>query len=109
MAFGVLSGKSNGVECADAEGDEVVEDGAGCSGAASGMDDIMDGEVGFDGDFLEGGIDFEVAVEAEVADDGDLQRGVFGGDCLESMGIHCVGGYFWRAWNRLWRKAMLSL
>ena len=49
---------------ADAQCDQIVQDGPGGAELAADMDNIVDGQTGFDGDFR-GRIDLQVAVEAE--------------------------------------------
>jgi hypothetical protein len=90
MAFGVVAGEADGMEGTDAEGDEVIEYGAGGSGLGAHACDVMDGQPGFEGGLLPGGVDLEVPVEAKIAENRDAEVGVAGGDLLESRAVHGV-------------------
>ena len=59
-----------------------------CAGLAAHADHVVDRQPGFNRDFLPGGVDFQVAVQAEVAHHRDAQPGVFIGDIMETRGIH---------------------
>ena len=71
-AFAVVAAKSDRMNGADAEGDEIVENGPGSAGLASDSDDVVNGETGFDRDLGSGWVDFEIAVEAEVSEQEDV-------------------------------------
>jgi len=86
--FAIVAGDADRMDLADAEGDEIVQDGAGGPGLAADTDDVVDGETGLDGDLGAGGVDVEIAVETEVADDGEAEVGVTGGDGVESVRGH---------------------
>lgn len=83
-AFAIASGQGDREDFADSECYEIVENRASASGLAANVGDVMDGETCFDGDFFLGGIDFEIAVEAEVTDQSDSFAWVAPGDVLDS-------------------------
>jgi len=88
VAFAVVAVEANGEEGSNAEGDEIIEDRAGGTGLAADTGDVVDDEIGFDRDFGAGGVDFEIAIEADIAEHGDFELGIVTGDGEESPGIH---------------------
>lgn len=88
VAFAVVAVEADGEEGTNAEGDEIIEDRAGGAGLATDAGDVVDDEIGFDGNFGAGGVDFEIAIEADIAEHGDFELGVVAGDGGESPRIH---------------------
>ena len=100
--FAVVAGDADRAERTNAEGDQVVQDRSGGAGLAADAGDVVDGETGFDGDLAPGGVDVEVAVEAEVSHHGEAERGVAVGEGGQTFGVHAS------CFQRWWMKARLS-
>lgn len=81
------------MDFANAQCDEIIQDGSGGTGLGTNVGDVMDGEVGFDGNFGFRRVDFEIAVEAEIADDCDAELTILAGEGLEAG---CIHGYLSR-------------
>ena len=93
VAFTIVAAEAGDMDGADAEGGEIVEDGAGGAGLGADADDIVDREAGFDGGSpvsAESTL-LEVTVEADIADDGDAEGGVAAGEGMETLGAHGAG------------------
>ena len=60
----------------------------GAAGLSAHVDAVVNGQAGFQGGFLFGGVYLEVAVEAEVAEDGDAQIGVTVNCGTKAVGVH---------------------
>ena len=73
VALAVVAAEADGVDLADPERDQVVEDRAGRARLAADLDDVVDRQAGLDRGLVLGGVDVQVAVEEEVADDADPQ------------------------------------
>ncbi len=67
VALAIGSAKTDRVGLADAEGNKVVEDGAGRPGLAPDLHHVVHGEAGFDRGFGFRGVDVQIPVEEEVA------------------------------------------
>ena len=89
---------------ADAQGAEVVENRARAARLGAHVDHVMHGQAGFEGGFGLGGVDLEVAVEAEISQDAEAEGGIRIGDGLETVEVHASS---WE--SRLCRNTALSL
>ena len=52
------------------------------------IDDVVNGQTGLDRDFRFGWIEVEIAVETEIAGDGDAQFWIIGREAFKSRRIH---------------------
>src|SRR5262245_37546246 len=66
----------------DAERDQIIKNGSGCAWLATDANDIMHWQIRLDGDFLQAGIDFEIAVKADIPNEPDAQLCVARSDFL---------------------------
>jgi hypothetical protein len=87
-ALAILSGKANGVNSADSQGGEVVQNRAGTAGLGPYMNDVVDGQIRLERDFLFGRIDFEITIEAKISNDRDAELRVLPGDELKPKWVH---------------------
>ncbi len=67
---------------------KIVEDGSSPARLGADVDHVVHGQAGFKGNFLLRRIDFQVAVEAEIAKDGDAQAGEMLDDGFETSAVH---------------------
>src|SRR5438046_4054436 len=86
--FAVLAAKSNRMNLTDTERRKIVQDRPGSAWLRTDVDDVVNGQAGFNRDFLPGWIHLEIPVEAEIADDRHAEAGVTVGDLLESGEVH---------------------
>ena len=93
VALAVLATEADRNDPANAEGDKVVEDRPGPARLGADADHVVDGQARLDRGFASCGVDLQVAVQAEITDDRDAQRGVPRRDGSESL-----GGHAWSAW-----------
>ena len=84
-SFAIVAGEADRPKLADAESDEVVENRPGGPRLRADADDVMHRQARLDRRFIPTQIDFEIAVEAEVAEHADAQAGVCRGDFRESF------------------------
>ena len=75
VALAVVAAEADGVDLADPQRDQVVEDRAGRARLAADLDDVVDRQAGLDRGLVLRGVDVQVAVEEEVAHDRDAQPG----------------------------------
>src|SRR6266550_8374291 len=87
-SLAVLATKAHRKNFADAEGDEVVEDRARGAGLRANVDDVVNGQAGFERSLLFARINLEITIETEVADDRDAQGSIARGDLLEAGEVH---------------------
>src|SRR6266699_3895016 len=87
-AFAILPDETDGIDGSDSQRGKVVEDGSSSARLGADIDHVVHGQAGFKGNFLLGRIDFQVAVEAEIAKDGDAQAGVVLDDGFEARAVH---------------------
>ena len=88
VALAVVAAKADGMDLADPEGDQVVEDRAGCTRLAPDLHDVVNRQAGFDRRLGFRGVDMQVPVEKEVAHDADAQLGIAIGDGVKTFGVH---------------------
>ena len=87
-AFAILAGEADRINRADAETDQIVEDRSSSARLAADTHNVIHRQAGFDGRFGFGGIDFEIAVEAKIAQDSDAKGRVTIGQRVKSGRIH---------------------
>src|SRR4051812_37442443 len=88
VTFPIFSTETDGKNFTDPQRDEVVENGARRPGLRANLDDIVNREAPFDGCLRARGINLEVAVETEVAEDGDPEPGIARGEFAQTLGSH---------------------
>ena len=71
VALAVVAAKADGMDLADAEGDQVVEDRARRPRLAPDFDDVVNRQAGFDRRLGFRGVDVQIPVEEEVAHHAD--------------------------------------
>jgi hypothetical protein len=88
VTFSVLAAKADRENFTDAERDEIIEDCSGRARLAADVYHVENIEAGLDRNFRFCRIDFEITIEAKVADHGDTQLRVLRGDFVEAREIH---------------------
>ena len=88
VALAVVAAVANGVNRANLECDQIVEDGAGRPRLAPNGDDVVNGKAGLDRRLGLRGIDMQIAVEKEIAHDADAQLAIPVGELVQSIGVH---------------------
>jgi hypothetical protein len=96
VALAVVAAEADGMDLADAERDEVVEDRPGRARLAADLDHVVHGQAGLDRHLLLRGVDVQVTVEEEVAHDADAQPRIPAGDGGEALGVHARPRRRWR-------------
>ena len=87
-ALAILAAETDGPELAGAESAEVLDDVTGGAGRAAHLGDIVHRQAGLEGGLGLGGIDVEVAVEREIANDADAELRKAGGQGSEALRGH---------------------
>ena len=82
VAFAILTHDGDGMDRADAERDQIVQDSARAAGLTADAGDIVNGKIRFNGNFFERRIDFKVAVKTNIPDEADFETSVLRGDFL---------------------------
>ncbi len=88
VALAVVAAEADGVDLADPERDQVIEDRPGRARLAADLHDVVDRQARLDRRLVPGRVDVQVTVEEEVAHDPDAQLRVPAGDGEESFGVH---------------------
>ena len=88
VSLAVVAAKADGVDLADSESDQVVDDRPGRARLGADLDHIVHLEPGLDRNVFLGGIDVQISIEEEVAHDRDLQSVVTTRDGREAIGVH---------------------
>jgi len=88
MAFAVLACKTDRIDFAYPQGRQVVQDRSRGAGLRSNLDDVMDRKAGFQGRLLLARINFQITIEAEIAEHGDAQPPVTSGDIRKTLRSH---------------------
>jgi hypothetical protein len=96
VALAVVAAEADGMDLADAERDEVIEDRTGRARLAADLDHVVHGQPGLDRRLLLPRVDMQVPVEEEVAHDADAQPRIPSGDGLETLGVHARPRWRWR-------------
>ena len=100
-ALSVVAAKPHRTNHAHAQGGEIVENGSGSARLAAGGHDIVHRQIRLQRDFLPRRIDVEIAVQAEVARHGELERRVPGRQSVKAFTVHADTSSRWRCWMKL--------
>ncbi len=87
VGFAVIARRSQGVQRAGAECGEIIHDGPGRTGTPADGDHLVRAFAGFDARLGDPGVDFEIFVEKEIAEDGNSPRRKAGQQFFESLGL----------------------
>lgn len=90
--FTVVAAVADGEELLNPKGGEISSDISGGPGLAAHLADLMNGQAGFDGGLGLRGIDIEIAIEREIADDTGTERIHLLKQRIEAVGTHGAAG-----------------
>src|SRR4051812_24987082 len=88
VAFTIFPAKTYGEYTAHAKGKEVVENGSRSPGLRTHVDDVVRRATGFNGEFIQRGINLEITIQAEIAQQTDAEVGIAGSELGETLGVH---------------------
>ncbi|MEI2722256.1 MAG: hypothetical protein V9H26_01565 [Verrucomicrobiota bacterium] len=88
VTFAILARETHGIKRADAQRDEIVQHRARAARLGANVRHVVHGQTRFNGSLRPGRVNFQVAIQTEIANHRDAQPGVLRRDGFETVGVH---------------------